>query len=269
MSHTTSDTNNSYSSMSARNRRDALNGVYGDAYYAHRNIGSLSSARVYLGYLFSFFEPESVLDVGCGRGAWLAACLESGIEAAHGLDGAWNSPENMMDELIAFSPADLNAPFETGQKYDLTISLEVAEHLEPGAAEDFVRSITFCSDVVLFSAALPGQGGKNHINEQWPSYWADLFSREDYEIFDLFRSRFWRDDRVEPWYRQNTFLYVKEGHLLSGRLKEAGLAPLADLGFMDCVHPDIFKVVIDAHAGFKYHLSDLAPSLMRAIKRRS
>jgi len=89
------------------------------------------------------------------------------------------------------------------------MSLEVAEHLEPATAPQFVNSLATASDVVLFSAAYTQQGGTNHINEQPHSYWAGLFAGHAFAPFDLFRPVFWGNDEICFWYRQNVFLYVK------------------------------------------------------------
>ena len=92
----------------------------------------------------------------------------------------------------------------------MAISLEVAEHLPETAAAGFVASLCRHADVVLFSAAIPAQGGDNHINEQWQSYWAKLFAQEGFEVFDLVRPRFWSEGRIPFWYRQNMLLYVSD-----------------------------------------------------------
>ena len=60
--------------------------------------------------------------------------------------------------------------------------------------------------VVLFSAAIPGQGGVGHKNEQWPDYWANRFATHGYSVSGALRWRIWNDDRVENWYRQNLLL---------------------------------------------------------------
>lgn len=84
-----------------------------------------------------------------------------------------------------FAAVDLNKAFEADRRFDLAISMEVAEHLAPEISANFVRSLTRLSDIVLFSAAVPGRGGTNHINEQWPSYWSNLFRNENFEVVDL------------------------------------------------------------------------------------
>lgn len=106
--------------------------------------------------------------------------------------------------------ADLSKRIALGKKYDLCISVEVGEHLPREKAEVFLDNLCRSSDVILFSAAVPGQGGTDHINEQWPDYWRKKFQKRGYACYDAFRGRLWEDGRVEWWYRQNLFLYVKE-----------------------------------------------------------
>jgi len=252
-----------------------LSAVYDQSFYDSQVDGSLASARIYLRHLFDFFKPVSVVDIGCGRGAWLSTCHELGSTHIVGYDGLWNSQSQMIDGAIQFNAVDLNAPIDAGQQFDLAISLEVAEHLLPDSALQFVTSLSRISDVILFGAAIPGQGGTNHLNEQYQSYWGRLFLERNYHIFDVFRPPFWLDRRIDPWYRQNTFLYVKNGHVLHTELKTRGIQEIINLPFMDCVHPWLLEVKLSQLSAnlqenmrFKQHLQDLIPSFMRGIKSR-
>jgi len=96
------------------------------------------------------------------------------------------------------------------RKYDLAISLEVAEHLPEQFADLFVKTLILHSDIILFSAAIPGQGGQNHLNEQWPDYWIEKFSKHGYFFHDLIRPLIWNNKKVDYWYKQNTFLVTKK-----------------------------------------------------------
>jgi len=240
-----------------------LHELYGPKFYENHRRGSLDSASAYLGHLFTWYRPVSVLDAGCGRGIWLKTCADLGVQVLYGLDGPWNSQENMIDERIRFTSVDLNAGF-SWCKVDLALSLEVAEHLRPEAAQSFVRSLASASDVILFGAACPGQGGVNHLNERYPSYWGELFCREGFVVFDLFRPRFWGRSDIDPWYRQNSFLYVRRNHSLLGALRERGIRPMEGLAFMDCIHPWLHG----RSPQFRDHLADLLPSLWRSFRNR-
>ena len=109
---------------------------------------------------------------------------------------------------------DLRKPFKHEGRFDLAVSVEVAEHLPYERAPTFVRDLAQASDIIVFSAAAPFQGGERHMNEQWPEYWAILFRRQGYVCFDLFREQCWASDDVESWYAQNVLLFVKAGHAI-------------------------------------------------------
>jgi hypothetical protein len=89
----------------------------------------------------------------------------------------------------------------------------VAEHLPESRAASFVNSLTNLGPVVLFSAAIPCQGGDGHINEQWPGYWAELFARSGFVAIDCIRSRVWDNEQVAYYYAQNMVLYVSRERL--------------------------------------------------------
>lgn len=144
--------------------------------------------------------PGSVLDVGCGTGEWLKVWRQLGVNDVDGVDGWEETP---------FRQHDLRRPLDLSRRFDLVESVEVAEHLPESAAGTFVDSLTRHGEVVLFSAALPGQGGKGHMNEQPPTYWANHFAQRGYEVFDMLRWRVWDDPRVAGHYRQNLLLFAR------------------------------------------------------------
>jgi SAM-dependent methyltransferase len=176
----------------------------------------------------------TVADVGCGTGTWLAAALERGASEVFGLEGDWVTREMLDDGRIRFASTDLDRPFE-GPKVDLVISLEVAEHLQPSRADGFVADLTAMAPAVLFSAAIPGQGGVNHVNEQWQGYWAEKFSAHGYSAYDVIRPAIWTDAGIPPWYRQNTVLYLDAA--LGARLGRDPTPP----GLLDVVHPALWN----------------------------
>ena len=119
---------------------------------------------------------KSVVDVGCGDGSWLFVLQEDyGKDDILGIDGPWIHEDqlNIPKECFLRAPLDESLPID--RKFDMAISLEVAEHLPEARAEGFVEDLTRLAPLVLFSAAVPGQGGTNHVNEQWQDYWIALF----------------------------------------------------------------------------------------------
>lgn len=222
----------------------ALANLYGDDFYSDQMRDSSRAAIKYVQILSRLYRPRSVVDVGCGRGTWLKAFRDGGAESVVGFDGTWNSQGNMIDSAIVFFGVDLNQPIPIAdsntRRFDLAVSLEVAEHLAPASAMTFVRSLSQLSDVVLFGAAYTAQGGTGHLNEQPNTYWANLFSAHGYAPIDLFRPIVWGDPEIVYWYQQNAFLYVKLGSAVAELFYAAQQLPMQNIRFMDCVHPALY-----------------------------
>jgi hypothetical protein len=184
---------------------------YSEAWYESVAGGSLRSARTILKIVNEALHPKSVIDVGCGTGTWLKAWSELGVEDIFGIDGEYVRRDQLLISADRFQPMDLSAPTQISRQFELVESLEVAEHLPSSAAEPFVAFLTSLGSVVLFSAAIPNQGGVHHINEQWPEFWAELFSKHGFLLIDTLRDLVWDNPEVDYWYCQNTFIFVREG----------------------------------------------------------
>jgi SAM-dependent methyltransferase len=203
-----------------------------------------ASANVIVPLLKSIFAVSSVLDVGCGDGRWLACFLSSGVRSICGVDGAWTDQSSLLIPQHYFSVRDLSKPFDLDQRFDVAISLEVAEHVASEYSVQFIENLTKHSDIVLFGAAIPFQGGFRHINERWQSYWASLFNSQGYQCFDPFRSQIWQREEVSVWYRQNMLLYVKrERHDLISRIRShLDLNRVPEMP-IDVVHPERYEAI--------------------------
>lgn len=182
--------------------------VYDSAFFASLHGYAADSARVMVPLVLDLVHPRSVVDVGCGDGTWLAAFAAAGIADYMGIDGDYVRPEDLKIPADRFQPRDLSKPFSVPRKFDLAMSLEVGEHLPESSAAQFVSDLTSLGEVVLFSAAVPAQGGTNHVNERPPGYWAELFARLGYLACDCLRPRIWNDPKVAWWYAQNVALYA-------------------------------------------------------------
>ena len=187
-----------------------LNKIYTKEFYDNLEKGSYSSAKNILPLVLNLSHPKSVVDIGCGIGTWLKVCQQLKIRNLLGLDGKYVNKKLFKLDPQYFLATDLNKPIKIKQKFDLLICLEVAEHLPPNRAKSFIASLTSLSDTVLFSSAIPLQGGKNHLNEQWPSYWAKKFHKNNFSPVDFIRPQIWNNSNVEWWYRQNVVLFVKD-----------------------------------------------------------
>jgi hypothetical protein len=158
-------------------------------------------------------QPRNVVDVGCGWGTWLAVFREHGIEDVLGVDGDHVNREQLDIPRQQFLSWELTHPLCLGRSFDLAVSLEVAEHLPADCAEAFVGTLTALAPLILFSAAVPFQGGQHHLNEQWPAYWARIFAARGWVPVDCLRRQIWDDDRVEWWYAQNLLLFAERDRL--------------------------------------------------------
>ena len=177
----------------------------------YRELASAQeSAREVLPLVFEVVKPASVIDIGCGTGNWLAIAHELGVSEILGVDGPWVSGQLAIPGE-KFLQHDLATPLKRDRRFDLALSLEVAEHLPASAARIFVQSLCNAADVVIFSAAIPGQGGRRHVNEQWPAYWAKLFAEFGYQCYDFLRPRIWNNPRVTWHYAQNSLVFASEG----------------------------------------------------------
>lgn len=171
--------------------------TYTEAFFDHIADGSVRSAEVVLRDVV--VPGDRVVDVGCGTGAWLSVAKQLGC-VVHGFDG-YAPTDRLLIDGDEFTRADLAGGVDcTG--FDLALCLEVAEHLPESAADLLVAGLAKAGRV-LFSAAIPGQGGVGHVNERWGSWWAEKFAAHGMVGSCRLRWKHWDDPRIENWYRQN------------------------------------------------------------------
>jgi len=194
---------------------------YTKRYYDDLRNGSTRSAEIMVPLVLRLFPVRSVVDVGCGEGAWLATFQRLAVDDIVGIDGDYIDRDALRIAKDRFQAADLSKPFALRRAFDLAVSLEVAEHLPAECAAPFVDSLTRLAPAVLFSAAIPFQGGNQHVNEQWPDKWAELFKQHHYLPVDFIRKRIWKNEAVEWWYTQNTLLFVRADVLETNALLKA------------------------------------------------
>lgn len=184
-----------------------------DIHHYNQKHHGLESASVIVDYLVSILDirPNSVIDVGCGLGQWLKVFAEACHSEVLGIDGS-HVPVNISyisetNRLRVDLSDFIYTP--TTRTYDLVLCLEVAEHLDLDHSVQIVDKLVSLGDIILFSAAIPGQTGENHVNEQPHHFWIDMFESKGYLVLDPFRRHFWNDCRVNWWYAQNLFLVCK------------------------------------------------------------
>ena len=188
--------------------------IYTDEFHDVMGAAALVSAAEIVPLILAMTGPlRSVVDLGCGTGAWLSMFASQGIERILGMDGDYVDRSQLMIPAESFVPTDLSAPIALDERFDLAMSVEVAEHLPPGRAEGFIDDLVRLAPVVMFSAAVPGQRGLGHVNEHWQHYWSRLFIARGYAPIDVVRRRVWTNPKVSWWYRQNLLVYASRDAL--------------------------------------------------------
>ena len=182
---------------------------YDKTFFDHTAGLSQTSARLVTAAVQDQLSVRSVLDVGCAEGIWLEAWRGTGVDDFVGLDGDYVNRERLRIPGDRFVPTNLADGFDLGRRFDLVQSLEVAEHIPGDSADRLVASMARHADMILFSAAPPGQGGRNHVNEQPYDYWREKFASHGFAVSDGIRGLLAERPEIAPWYRYNTFLYVR------------------------------------------------------------
>jgi hypothetical protein len=188
------------------------------------------SARRILSAVFSVQGiPDSLIDVGCGNGSWLAAASGLGVKNLLGIDGAW-AQEYSDPRVGRFEDRNFEDEWVIPNEFTSAVCMEVAEHLSEAAGRRLVRNLCQVSQYVLFSAACPNQQGQGHISCHWPQYWQSEFNRHGFTCAGDLRLSVWDDVQILPWYRQNMFI-ARRDPCSAG--KEARLLPL--------IHPEMLR----------------------------
>ncbi|MFD2614797.1 class I SAM-dependent methyltransferase [Paenibacillus gansuensis] len=216
--------------------------TYNDTFFRTQATGSKRSSIEIVPFVMNLLPVKTVLDIGCGTGTWLSTFTEEGVLEVTGVDGDYVDTSLLAIPEERFIRYDLTHSLELGTTFDLVVSLEVAEHLSEEYASAFVQTLVRHGDVILFSAAIPFQGGRHHVNEQWQGYWAKLFAEHDYIPVDCIRKPMWENENVQWWYAQNTFVYVKRSRLHELPLLEQQHL-LNPQPILNMVHPKLYLML--------------------------
>jgi SAM-dependent methyltransferase len=254
----------------------ALRDFYDPHYHDDKVAASRLAAERILPVVLSVVDATSMIDVGCGPGAWLEVARHLGIRELTGVEGEWAS-EWLGDERAAGRDfelvlVNLEDELRLPARFDLAICIEVVEHISAARGASFVADLCRCAPHVLLAAAIPGQRGPNHVNTQWPSHWARHFADHGYRPLDVVRPRIWGDDDLLVHYRQNPILFVHDDEYEQAARRALALTS-PPLEALDLVHPSLFRRCRDelrAHSeppGLRDRVQ-LAAGVPRALLRR-
>ncbi len=188
---------------------------YSKNFYLELSGTSDTSANVLVPILFDRFSPSSIIDFGCGTGSFCKAFMASGVSEVVGIEGEWILHIEPVSSQEWLSIYNLKFPISLNRRFDLAICLEVAEHLPSEYSRTLIGSLVEASDRIAFSAAIPGQSGTDHINLQYPEYWAELFAEHQYFLELDPRNEIWKAKGISPWYKQNLLIFHKKSSTVS------------------------------------------------------
>jgi SAM-dependent methyltransferase len=240
---------------------------YDRKFYRDLDTTAQTSAREIVPLLLDLITVRSVVDVGCGDGGWLSVFRANGIDDILGIDGPWIDDDLLKIDRARFTRGQLDEPLPVDRRFDLAMSLEVAEHLAPEKADQFVAELTRLAPIVLFAAAVPGQGGVHHVNEQWPTYWSALFAARGYAPIDAIRLAVWANSKVTWWYKQNTLIYATKDAVAS-HPRLAGAAATTPAEPPALIHPDLFRMTLRAAQPRIGRWLKMAPDVVRRSVER-
>ena len=181
--------------------------VYDAGYYDFIDHHAVQSAAVMADSIVGPFPPRTVLDVGCGSGALLDALRRRGVEGT-GLEYSQAGLARCQARRLTVHRYDLTSGMvpALAAAYDVVVSFEVGEHLPETHADAFVALLTGSTRCLAFSAATPGQGGSDHVNEQPHEYWLEKFAARSFRC-DVDETERWRRSwadaeapRPLPWW---------------------------------------------------------------------
>lgn len=194
-------------------------------------------------------DVRSAIEFGSGQGSWISRASDFfNIPTSEclAIDGPWAF--SWHDTHIPYQECDFNQAscgsileILSGRNlYDLSICVEVCEHLSEQSAKTLVSAITSNSRLAIFGSALTGQFGQGHRNCRSHYYWRALFQSAGFQLYDIFRPHLQDDSQVPAWYLQNTFLYVHSSclnDLLNGQVREYCFPPKS----LDIPYPSVIN----------------------------
>jgi SAM-dependent methyltransferase len=242
--------------------------MYDFSWHQRHSEKTRCSAEAALSILLDIFNPKDILDVGCGDGIWLKKANDLGFVELKGVDGIWTDKSKLLIPAENVVISDLEKSFDLAHRFDIAISLEVAEHISNKSSDIMVDNLVRHSDVLLFGAAIPYQGGFRHINEMWQSWWAGKFADRGYRCFDVIRPQIWHNADVHFWYKQNTLVYVNTNRKDRIKSFEDYIASRSLSNYpLDIVHPEKYEAAASyKQIAFKPLLRELPAGVVEKVR---
>lgn len=191
--------------------------VYSEDFFDSNQEEGLSMTVWSVPLFQEVFKFKSLMDVGCATGHYLKTCIDAGITDVLGLEGSPEAMKKLMVDKKYVVMHDFRDPYTFDRKWDLAISIEVAEHIDGIYSDNYVKILTDSSDTVLITAAPPGQGGTAHVNEQPQEWWIAKFKTfgfvYDKESTDKVKNGIAEAEKkglgVAPWLAPNLMVFRK------------------------------------------------------------
>ncbi len=240
--------------------------LYSNKFFKDFSKTAEESAKELVPLFIKIFKPNSVIDLGCGLGFFIKSFIENGILDVCGIDGDWVPLEDLVIPKEVFIAKDLTIDLDIGRKFDVAISLEVAEHIPSDKVKIFLKNLEKCSNNIIFSAAIPYQGGTGHCNERWQSFWVNYFKHSGYYFIDV-RPIIWNNHKIANYYRQNLLIFTKSESIKNEFYKN--FYKNFDIYILDIVHPEIWQAKVDpSYISIKEYLFKFPQVLLAFLKRK-
>lgn len=148
-------------------------------------------------------SPSLVYDFGCGWGDYTRDIAAIGVEAI----GFEAYPDKSHYENI--QELDLSKPHTLDRKADLSISLEVGEHIPAEFEQIFIDNIcNNTKDVLVLSWAIEGQPGDGHVNCRNNDYIIAEIEKRGFRFDDSILSLRSRIDGLK-WFHNTLMLFYR------------------------------------------------------------
>lgn len=207
----TNSRNTILKSMAKLKGKSDIDAIYDDKFFRENVKISGDNSKECVDVILEFFKPNSVVDFGCGPGVYLKEFEKKGIKIL-GIDGSIYAKNNSVINKEKIIIKDFRKEINLNKKFDMAICFEVAEHMEKKFSNMLVKNITKCMDIIIFTAAKIGQGGMDHINEQTPEFWMNIFNKNGFrfekKISEEMKKRM-KEKNVVWWIPENLMVFKR------------------------------------------------------------